>query len=88
MASIAKKGRIAASQEEAVFYAAPLLNERIGAPLAEFKFHCPECGQKIQTTDDMVGHSVDCPICRKADLKSRPRPRMHPRKFPAPCAGR
>jgi hypothetical protein len=31
----------------------------------DFKFHCPECGQKMQTTDDMVGSSVDCPICHK-----------------------
>ncbi len=52
--------------------------------MAEFKFHCPECGQKIQTTDDMVGHSVDCPICRKQFKVPPPPPADAPQEIP--CA--
>ncbi len=33
--------------------------------MADFKFHCPGCGQKMQATDDMIGDSIECPICRK-----------------------
>ena len=31
----------------------------------EFKFNCPECGQKIAATPELSGREIECPACKK-----------------------
>lgn len=33
--------------------------------MAEFKFHCPQCGQHIQCDTSYAGMQIDCPICKQ-----------------------
>src|SRR3954463_9066224 len=33
--------------------------------MAEFKFNCPSCSQKIQATDEWAGHTIQCPACHQ-----------------------
>jgi len=33
--------------------------------MAEFKFNCPSCSQKIQATDAWAGHTIQCPACHQ-----------------------
>lgn len=33
--------------------------------MGEFKFNCPSCSQKIQCTDEWVGHQIQCPGCQQ-----------------------
>ena len=35
-------------------------------PMADIKFHCPECRQKIGVEGNAVGMKIDCPRCRSA----------------------
>ena len=34
--------------------------------MADIKFHCPECDQKILVDDSAAGMQIDCPSCRSA----------------------
>ena len=34
--------------------------------MADIKFHCPECEQKILVDDTAAGLQIDCPSCRSA----------------------
>ena len=34
--------------------------------MADIKFHCPECQQKIAVDESAAGLKVDCPKCRSA----------------------
>ena len=36
--------------------------------MADLKFHCPECDQKILVDDSAAGMQIDCPSCRSALL--------------------
>jgi len=36
--------------------------------MADIKFHCPECEQKILVDDSAAGMQIDCPSCRSALL--------------------
>jgi hypothetical protein len=31
--------------------------------MADFKFHCPHCDQKMQCNDKMSGRQIQCPSC-------------------------
>ena len=33
--------------------------------MAEFKFNCPSCSQKIQCTDQWAGQQIQCPACQQ-----------------------
>src|SRR6185503_7594593 len=33
--------------------------------MAEFKFNCPSCSQKIQATSEWAGHTIQCPACQQ-----------------------
>jgi hypothetical protein len=32
--------------------------------MSEFKFACPNCGQRIAATDEYAGHQINCPVCQ------------------------
>jgi len=32
--------------------------------MSEFKFSCPDCGQRIAATDEYVGYQINCPACQ------------------------
>jgi hypothetical protein len=34
--------------------------------MAEFKFSCPQCKQRIQCDASYVGSQINCPVCQKA----------------------
>jgi hypothetical protein len=34
--------------------------------MSDFKFHCPECGQKISCDSTMIGTQISCPTCQKS----------------------
>jgi DNA-directed RNA polymerase subunit RPC12/RpoP len=34
--------------------------------MSEFKFSCPDCGQRIGATDQYVGYQINCPACQSA----------------------
>src|SRR3569833_1752599 len=36
--------------------------------MADIKFHCPECAQKIAVDESAAGLQIDCPSCRSALL--------------------
>jgi hypothetical protein len=38
-----------------------------------FKFPCPHCGQRISTTRDMVGTTVNCPSCQHPFIVPAPK---------------
>lgn len=55
-------------QEFWLFYYPELQNNRDPCPLTpeakmEFTFHCPNCGQPIMATSDIVGSQAACPHC-------------------------
>jgi DNA-directed RNA polymerase subunit RPC12/RpoP len=46
--------------------------------MANFKFECPHCAQKLEAPDDMHGETIDCPACKgRIDL---PKPISRPLK--------
>jgi len=36
------------------------------AVMSEFKFFCPQCGQRIQCDTAYVGKQINCPVCQQA----------------------
>jgi DNA-directed RNA polymerase subunit RPC12/RpoP len=33
--------------------------------MAEFKFNCVHCGQRLQCNEQLSGHEIECPSCQK-----------------------
>src|SRR5215471_11412697 len=52
--------------------------------MADFRFACPHCGQRISCDSEMRGREVSCPSCQAVLTVPAPAPRPPP---PRPRAG-
>lgn len=52
--------------------------------MADFKFNCPSCSQKIQATADWAGHQIQCPACQQTIEVPSPAPAPAQEARPAP----
>jgi len=51
--------------------------------MSELKFNCPHCKQPLETSEGMVGQTIECPFCNASIELPKPAPQPEPETPPA-----